>query len=124
MVVAHTVTSTRVLGVGIDRELRVGLETVKRVSARIEILDPLSVIVVTHGLSYTTVYVMKPAVTHIGFYLQVHDRLLLTVINSGNTGQVTLTLVSLDSAYYVYRKVLGGHLLVIAKILLSVNQNA
>ena len=66
---------------------------------------------------------MEPAVTHVGFYLKVHDSLLLTVINTCNTGQVTLTLVCLYSADNVYGKVLGGHLLVIAKILLTVHKD-
>ena len=123
MVVTHTVAASRVLGVCIDRELSVGLEAVERVSARIEIFYPFSVIILTHRLSYTSIYIMEPAVTHVGFYLKVHDRLLLTVINAGYTCQVTLSLICLDTADYVYRQVLCGHLLVIAKVLLSVHKD-
>ena len=65
---------------------------------------------------------MQPSVTHIGFYLQIHDRLLLTVIYSGDACQVTLSLIGLDTVYDVNRKILGSHGTVISKILLTVNQ--
>ena len=67
---------------------------------------------------------MQPAVAHVGFYLKVHHRLVLAVIDTGYTGQVTLALIGLDSADDVHGEVLGGHLLVIAEILLSVHQDA
>ena len=65
---------------------------------------------------------MEPSVTHVGFYLQVHDRLLLSVIYSGDTGQVTFTLIRLDTVYDIDREILGGHGAVIAEILLSVHK--
>ena len=66
---------------------------------------------------------MQPAVAHIRLDLQVHHRLLLAVIYTGNTGQVTLTLICLDSVNNIYRQVLGCHLLVIAEILLTIHQD-
>ena len=76
-----------------------------------------------YGESYSAVHIVQPAIAHVGFYLQVHDRLLLTVIDSGNACQVALALVCLDPVDDIHRKVLGGHLAVIAEILLSVNEN-
>ena len=67
--------------------------------------------------------ITEPTLVHAFLYGQVEHRLLLTVVNTGDTCQIGLLVVGFQLLYHIYRQVLQTGLYVSTEELLAVDHN-
>jgi len=85
---------------------------------------------VQHNTSHVAVFrtsghigITEPPLVHAFLYGQVEHRLLLTVVNTGDTCQIGLLVVGFQLLYHIYRQILQTGLYVSTKELLPVDHN-